>query len=427
MAIRAVTARSILDSRGIPTIETTVTTDKVAATASVPSGTSTGSHEAKELRDEDRRWQGKGVAKAVSHVNAELSHTLRGKDVFDYEALDTAMSALDGTPDKSRLGANAILSVSLACVRAAALSKGKELWKFVGTHAGNKSPVRTPLPLCNVINGGAHADNPLAIQEFMLVPHGFNKFSEAVRAATETFHSLGKLLKGRGAGTGVGAEGGYAPNLDNHRIALDMMMEAIREAGYEPGKQISLALDVAASEFYRDGSYVFEGQPLTAEQMTAFYGELLDSYPLFSIEDPLAEDDWEGWEHLASRLRDRVQLVGDDLTVTNTERVEEATRRDVLTAAILKPNQVGTYTETLAAFRKLTEAGNHAIISHRSGETNDDFIADLAVGWGASQIKAGSVSRGERVAKYNRLLEIDQQLGGNAVFAGPELAKGKRG
>ena len=423
MAIRSVTGRMILDSRGVPTVEATVVTDKAAGTAAVPSGASTGSHEALELRDGDQRWNGKGVSKAVSHVNVEIAGTLKGKDVTDQAALDKAMLALDGTPDKSRLGANAVLAVSLACLKAAAAAKGQPLWKYVAKSVKNADPVQLPVPLCNVINGGAHADNPLAVQEFMLVPHGFDRFGEALRAVSETFQQLKKTLKSRGLSTGVGDEGGFAPNLDSHTAALDLLVAAISEAGYQPGKQISLALDVAASEFLKDGSYIYEGQPLSADQLVALYASWLDNYPIISLEDPLGEDDWEGWEHLRKRLGQRLQLVGDDLTVTNVSRIREALDREVINASIIKLNQIGTYTETLAARDTLLAGGSQTIISHRSGETVDDTIADLAVAWGASQIKTGSVSRGERVTKYNRLLEIEAVLGGSAVYAGPLVTK----
>ncbi len=419
MKINTISARSILDSRGFPTVEATVVTEAGAFVAGVPSGTSTGSHEAVELRDGDRRWGGQGVSKAVSHVNVELAGALKGKDVTDQAGVDQVMRDLDNTPDKSRLGANALLAVSLACLQAGAAAKKQPLWKHLGKSVSRSEPVQLPLPLCNVINGGAHADNSLAIQEFMLVPHGFKTFAEALRAATETFHALRGLLKSRGQATSVGAEGGFAPDFESHTAALSVLVEAIEAAGYKPADQISLALDVAASEFREEsGAYIFEGHPLSAEQLAAQYASLAETYPIVSIEDPLGEDDWDGWEAVTRRLDGKVQLVGDDLTVTNVERIGQAIERGVISAAILKPNQIGTYSETEAAWRRLTQSGLAAILSHRSGETLDTTIVDMAVGWGAPQLKAGSLSRGERVAKYNRLLAIERELGGSAVYVG---------
>lgn len=426
MAIRQITARSILDSRGVPTVEATVVTDKAIGVAAVPSGTSTGKHEATELRDGDRRWEGQGVSKAISHVNVEIAGALKGKDVMNQASIDQAMIALDGTPDKSRLGANAILAVSQAALQAAAAIKGQPLWRYLGKLDRKVDPNLLPIPFCNLINGGQHADNQLVIQEFMVVPHGLPTFSEALRAVTEVYYALGKLLAGRNLATSVGAEGGYAPVLDGHLAALDLLMEAIKQAGFEPGQDISLALDVAASSFYENGSYIFEGQPLTVEQLTALYAELLQQYPILSFEDPLAEDDWDGWGVLFKRLGTQAQVVGDDLTVTNTERINRALSDRAINAALLKPNQVGTHTETKAAWKALTDNGLAATTSHRSGETNDTIIADLTVGWGVTQIKAGAPSRGERVAKYNRLLAIEQQLGGSAVYAGQEFTKQRR-
>lgn len=414
--IRTVTARAILDSRGNPTVETTVTTDKVTGTASVPSGVSTGTHEAKELRDGDRRWGGRGVSKAVSHVNVEIAGLLKGKDVTDQEAIDTSMIELDGTTDKSRLGANAILSVSLACLDASAKVHGVAVWQHLANRLKRSEPAQLPIPLCNVINGGAHADNALNIQEFMLAPHGFDTFSEATRALSETFHALRKLLQTRNLSTGVGDEGGFAPPIESHTAVLDLLVSAITAAGYKPGTQISLALDVAASEFMQDGSYIFENQGLSASQLVALYDSLVAQYPIVSIEDPLGEDDFEGWELLHNRLADKVQIVGDDLTVTNVSRINQAIEKRLVSAVILKPNQIGTVTETVAAHLSLKEQSVHSIPSHRSGETNDPIIADIAVGLEASQMKLGSVSRGERISKYNRLLAIEQYLGGSAVY-----------
>lgn len=421
--IKSIAARMILDSRGNPTVEATVTTETAMGVASVPSGASTGTHEAVELRDGDRRWGGLGVSKAVSHVNVEIAGALKGFEVQDQAALDQAMIQADGTTDKSRLGANAMLAVSLASLQAAAQESGQPTWQYVAKGRGESEPRQLPLPLCNVINGGAHADNTLDIQEFMIVPHGFGTFADALRASSETFHALKKLLKSRGQSTGVGDEGGFAPDLENHTVALDLMIAAITQAGYEPGTQISLALDVAASEFRRDGSYIFENQPLTANQLVALYASLIERYPIVSIEDPLGEDDLDGWALLRDRIGGQVQIVGDDLTVTNAARIQDCLDQGLLSAVILKPNQIGTVTETAAAWDVLRQAGQQGIVSHRSGETSDTAIADLAVGWGTSQIKTGSLSRGERVAKYNRLLQIEQSLGATATFAGNVLGR----
>jgi enolase len=422
MKIGKVTGRPILDSRGVPTVEARVQVGSSVGVAAVPAGISTGSHEALELRDGDARWEGNGVTKAVSHVNVEIASALKGKELKDQAALDHELNALDGTENKSRLGANAVLAVSLAALQAEALEAKQPLWKQLAAYHGTEA-TPLPVPLCNMLEGATHADNNLSIQECMIVPVGFTKFSEAVRAAAEIFYALGKLLKGRGASKNVGAEGGYAPNLPNHQAALDLLIEAIKQAGYKPGDEIALALDMAASELYRDGSYIFEGQGLTAEQMTTLYASLLENYPIVSLEDPLAEDDWDGWRHLAGRIGGKVQIVGDDLTVTNSGRISQALEAEVMSAAILKPNQIGTYSEARQAFELLTKAGAAGIVSHRSGETSDTTIADMVVGWGTGQIKCGSLSRGERVAKYNRLLEIEQELGSGAVYAGPAVQK----
>lgn len=426
MKITKVSGRMILDSRGYPTVEATVVSDKGSGTAAVPSGASTGSHEALELRDGNERWNGKGVAKAVSHINVELASALKGVTTKSQHELDAILRQTDGTVDKSRLGANAVLAVSLAALRARSAGHHQQLFEHISHHAGVKHTT-IPVPLCNVINGGAHADNSLSIQEFMYIPHGFDSYHEALRALSETFQALGKVLQGRGYSKAVGDEGGYAPDIDNHHTALDMMVEAIKKAGYEPGKHLSLALDVAASEFYRDGSYIFEGQPLTAEQLTALFDALVEEFPIVSIEDPLAEDDWDGWKLFYRRLGDKIQVVGDDLTVTNITRVREAIAADTISAVILKPNQIGTYSETHDAWKLLTDHQLQGIISHRSGETNDASIIDMAVGWGLHQVKIGSVSRGERVAKYNRLLEIESAFGSSAVYAGKYLAFGAGG
>lgn len=419
--ITKVTARSILDSRGIPTVEARVEAGAAIGVAAVPAGISAGKHEALELRDGDSRWGGLGVSKAVSHVNVEIASVLKGKAVDDQSMVDSVMSDLDGTPGYSRLGANAVLAVSLAAIKAAAAATGNPLWKYL-TVTDKTAPV-LPVPFCNVIEGGVHADNPLDVQEFMLVPAGFTKFSEALRAAAETFYALEKLLKRRGESVNVGAEGGYTPGRLDHQAVLDMLVAAIKEAGYEPGKQIALALDVAASEFYRDNGYVFEGHPLDPQQLTAQYASWLESYPIVSIEDPLAEDDWQGWQYLASRLSGKVQIVGDDLTVTNLERVNKALEQEILSGVILKPNQAGSYTDAAAVNQVLSAANIARIVSHRGRDTTDTTIADLSVGWATGMIKTGSLSRGERVAKYNRLLEIEQELGSGAVYAGTAARK----
>lgn len=420
--IRSISARSILDSRGNPTVEATVTTDKAVGVASVPSGASTGTHEAVELRDGDRRWGGLGVSKAVSHVNVELAGALKGHDVADQSAIDAAILALDGTPNKARLGANATLAVSIACLQAAAAEQDLPVWEHVARRRHAEAR-HLPVPQCNVINGGAHADNTLNIQEFMIVPHGFDTFAEGLRAASETFHVLKKLLKSRGQSTGVGDEGGFAPSLETHAAALDVLVQAIERAGYQPGTQISLALDIAASEFLQDGSYVFEKQPLSASQIVALYASMIEQYPIVSIEDPLGEDDWDGWELLRDRLGGKVQIVGDDLTVTDTGRIRRCVDKGLISASIIKPNQIGTISEAEAAWDLLRKNGLQGIVSHRSGETVDHVIADLAVGWGTDQIKTGSLSRGERVTKYNRLLAIEQSLGGQAVYATPAFKR----
>ncbi len=434
--ITAVTARAVLDSRGQPTVEARVEAGtgagKTAGVASVPSGRSVGRYEAAELRDDDRRWHGHGVSQAVSHVNVQLAGALIGKDVTDQAGVDRTMRELDGTPNLKRLGANAILAVSLAALRTAAAGAKQPLWQYVaeqrGAGAGSKAgkPNRLPVPLVNVINGGEHAPNNLTIQEFLLVPHGFGSFGDALRAATETYETLGQLLRTRGASTGLGDEGGYAPDLDNHIVALELMVEAITQAGYKPGEEISLGLDVAANSFHQDTGYVLDGHALTAEQLVTEYDQLGERFPLVSLEDPLAENDHAGWQALYQRLGDSLQIVGDDLTVTDPKRITKAAKDQEITGVILKPNQIGTYTDAAAAREAAATAGLTAIASHRSGETTDDWIADLAVGWDCDQIKAGATARGERVAKYNRLLEIERVLGSGTEFAGTDLLKRSR-
>jgi enolase len=416
--IKEVFAREILDSRGNPTVEVEVRLAGGAfASASVPSGASTGEHEAHELRDvEPGRYGGLGVTRAVKHVVETLGPALSGRDALAQAELDRAMIALDGTDTKSRLGANAILGTSLAIARAAATALRLPLWRYLG---GTQARV-LPAPFMNVLNGGAHADNGLEIQEFMIVPVGFASFREALRAGVETFHALKGLLGRRGLSTAVGDEGGFAPRLKRNEDALKLVVEAIEAAGYRPGAEIALALDAAASEFYNAGDrrYTFDKQPLGAPQLVEIYTGLCDRYPIVSIEDGCAEDDWDGWRLLTDELGDRVQLVGDDLFVTNTQRLQRGIEADIANSILIKVNQIGTVTETLEAVALARLNDYSAMISHRSGETEDTFIADLAVALGTGQIKAGSASRSERTAKYNRLLRIEDELGEAAIFAG---------
>ncbi|MDR5693876.1 MAG: phosphopyruvate hydratase [Armatimonadota bacterium] len=416
--IISIRAREILDSRGNPTVEVDVYLEGGAlGRAGVPSGASTGVHEALELRDGDpSRFLGKGVTKAVAHVNEVIAPALVGMDALDQAAIDRRLCELDGTPDKSRLGANAILGVSLAVAKASAASLGLPLFRYLGGVAGRELPV----PLMNVINGGLHADNTLDIQEFMIVPLGAPSFSEALRMGAEAFHHLKKLLRERGLSTTVGDEGGFAPNLPTNAAALDLLLQAIERAGYEPGRDIALALDVAATSLYHEGKYRFSGERVERdrEAMIAYYADLLERYPIVSIEDGLHEDDWEGWRVLTQRLGRHVQLVGDDLFVTNVDRLREGITRGVANAILIKPNQIGTVSETLAAVELAKRAGYGVIISHRSGETEDPAIADLAVAINARQIKTGAPSRGERVAKYNQLLRIEELLGPGGTYAG---------
>jgi len=412
-----VRAREVLDSRGNPTVEAEVELESgVRGWARVPSGASTGTHEALELRDGGPRYGGKGVLRAVAHVNDRIAPEIVGMDALDQPGIDRAMIELDGTPNKAALGANAILAVSMATARAAALALGLPLWRYLGGIDGTVLPV----PLMNVINGGVHADNDLDVQEFMLVPLGFSRFSEALRAGVETFHALKKVLKERGYATNVGDEGGFAPALKSDEEALELLLLAIEKAGYRPGKEIALALDPAASEFYRDGRYRFGGRTLSSEELVEVWASWVERYPIVSLEDGLAEDDWSGWRLLAERLGGRIQLVGDDLFVTNPERLARGIRERVANAILIKLNQIGTVSETLETIRLAHRAGWRTVISHRSGETDDPFIADLAVAVNAGQIKTGSASRGERIAKYNQLLRIEEALGEGAVFLGSD-------
>lgn len=416
--IEAIGAREILDSRGNPTIEVEVLlTDDAFGRAAVPSGASTGAFEAHESRDGDKkRYQGKGVLNAVNAVLDEIDEKLSGLDSRDQRAVDAALIELDGTPNKERLGANAILGVSLATARAAADSEELQLYEYLGQNEG----VTLPVPLMNIINGGAHADTGVDIQEFMIVPLGAETFTEALRWGVEVYHNLKAELHGKGLSTGLGDEGGFAPELPTNAAALDLIAEAVAKAGYVLGKDIALALDVAATEFYSEetGKYTFEGQERTTDEMIAYYEGLVAKYPLVSIEDPLAEDDWAGWTKITAALGDKVQLIGDDLYVTNPVRLQKGIDEKAGNAILVKVNQIGTLTETRDAIALAQSHGMNAIISHRSGETEDTFIADLAVATNAGQIKTGAPARSERVAKYNQLLRIEEELMDRAVYAG---------
>ncbi len=422
--IEAVRAREILDSRGNPTVEADVLLSSgILGRAAVPSGASTGSKEAIELRDNDPKvFQGKGVRKAVANVMEVIGPALRGADPFSQSQIDRKMIDLDGTENKSKLGANAILGVSMAVARAAAAERKLSLYVYLG----GRTAAMLPVPLMNVINGGVHADNSLDIQEFMIVPHGFDTFSEALRAGTETFHVLKKVLKERKYSTAVGDEGGFAPNIKATGDAVRLLVESIEKAGYEPGEQISIALDAAATEFYRDGKYVAikgEGTPKSAEEMIGIYENLTKVAPLISIEDGLAENDWAGWKKLTEKMGKKVQLVGDDLFVTNPKLLKKGIETETANAILIKLNQIGTLSETLETIEMAQEAEFATVISHRSGETEDPFIADLAVATEAGQIKTGSLCRTDRVAKYNQLLRIEEALGDKADFAGNAILR----
>ncbi len=426
--IAAIRAREILDSRGNPTVEVDVVLESGArGWAAVPSGASTGTREALELRDGDRkRYLGKGVRNAVANVHKVLAPSLLGRDAADQAALDRAMIALDGTPNKSKLGANAILGVSLAVAKAAAEEAKQPLYRYLGGANAHELPV----PLMNVINGGAHADNNLDLQEFMIVPAGAPTFAEALRMAAEVFHTLKALLKKKGLSTAVGDEGGFAPNLGSNEEALSLIVEAIQMAGYRPGGDLALALDAAASEFYENGRYVMKGEAQahrSSEDMIKYYEDLIRRYPILSIEDGLSEQDWKGWKMLTDRLGDRVQLVGDDIFVTNPEIFAKGIKEGIGNSILIKLNQIGTLTETLETIEMAKRAGYTAVVSHRSGETEDVTIADLAVGLSAGQIKTGSLSRTDRTAKYNRLLRIEEELGPAARYAGRAVAERKAG
>lgn len=410
-----VRGREILDSRGNPTVEVVLTTDEgYQFLGQVPSGASTGAFEAVERRDGDKgRYLGKGVSQAAAAVAEELSEKIEGMDVTDQRAIDLAMIDADGTDNKGKIGANAILGVSIAVAKAAAAEAELPLYRYVG---GPNAHV-LPVPMMNILNGGSHADSNVDIQEFMIAPIGAPTFVEAVRMGAEVYHNLKKVLHDRGLATGLGDEGGFAPNLESNRAALDLIIEAIEKAGYTPGKDVALALDVAASEFFEDGSYLFEGEKKSAEDMIAYYGELVESYPLVSIEDPLDEEDWDGWVAITEKLGEKVQLVGDDLFVTNPVRLGRGIENGAANALLVKVNQIGTLTETFDAVDLATRNGFSSMMSHRSGETEDTTIADLAVALGTGQIKTGAPARGERVNKYNQLIRIEDELGDSAVYA----------
>jgi enolase len=423
-AIREIKGRQIIDSRGNPTIEAEVTLESGAkGRAAVPSGASTGEKEAIELRDGDKkRWLGKGVSKAVSNISKVIAPELLGKEAFDQAGIDRAMIALDGTKTKSKLGANAILGVSLAVAKASASETGQPLYRYLG---GANARV-LPVPLMNIINGGAHADNRLDLQEFMIMPVGASRFSEGLRMATEVFHSLKALLKKKGLNTAVGDEGGFAPDLQSNEEALGLISQSIEDAGYKVGQDIALALDCAASEFYEKGRYVLEAEKnpeRSSDEMISYYGKLLDRYPILSIEDGLSELDWKGWKMLTEKLGKRVQLVGDDIFVTNVEIFSKGIKEGIGNSILIKLNQIGTLTETLDAIELAKRSGYTAIISHRSGETEDTTIADVAVATNSGLIKTGSLSRTDRVAKYNQLLRIEEELGAVALYRGREAVQ----
>jgi enolase len=414
-SIEKVHGRQILDSRGNPTVEVDVLLKSGAAgRAAVPSGASTGEFEAVELRDGGDAWAGKGVSTAVGNVNGELADAVTGLDPADQDKLDRTMIELDGTPNKGRLGANAILGVSLAAAKAAAAQAGSPLWEYLG---GSEARV-LPVPMMNVLNGGAHADNKVDFQEFMIMPVGAPSFSEGLRIGVEVFHALKRTLHDRGLSTAVGDEGGFAPDLDSNEAALEMLIAGIEAAGHRPGDDVAIALDPATSEIFENGSYVLEheGRTLSSEQMADLWSDLASRYPIVSIEDGMDEEDWDGWKRLTERIGDKIQLVGDDLFVTNTERLQRGIELGVANSILVKVNQIGTLTETLAAMRMAEEAGYRAVMSHRSGETEDTTIADLAVATGCGQIKTGAPSRSDRVAKYNQLLRIEEALGADATY-----------
>ncbi len=420
--IEHVHARQILDSRGNPTVEVELSLQSGAwGRTAVPSGASTGEFEATELRDGGTDWMGKGVSRAVDNVNGEIATAVRGQDASNQAGLDRMLIQLDGTPNKARLGANAILAVSLAAAHAAAAEQRQPLWRYLGGESAHILPV----PMMNVLNGGAHADNDVDFQEFMIVPAGARTFSEGLRMGTEVFHSLKKTLHERGLSTAVGDEGGFAPDLHSNEEALEMLVAGIKAAGYVPGDQVAIALDPATSELYKDGAYVLEHEDrtLTADELAGYWAELAARYPIISLEDGMAEEDWSGWTTLTDRLGNRLQLVGDDLFVTNTQRLKRGIDTGVANSILIKVNQIGTLTETLAAIQMAREAGYTCVMSHRSGETEDVTIADLAVASGCGQIKTGAPSRTDRAAKYNQLLRIEEALGPEAAYPGRSAFK----
>ena len=415
--IAKIHARQIMDSRGNPTVECDVTlTGGAMGRAAVPSGASTGSFEALELRDGGTAFMGKGVSKAVANVNDIIAPQIMGMDASAQTALDEKMLGIDGTPNKDKLGANAILAVSMAAARAVANQKGMPLYKYIADIYGNANPHVLPRPMMNIINGGAHADNGLDAQEFMIIPNGAKTESTAIQMGAETFHHLKKILKSGGHSTNVGDEGGFAPNFNSCAEALDAIIAAIRDAGYKPGEEISIGLDVASSEFYKDGVYNFEGKQMSSDDMIKFYEDLIAKYPIISIEDALAEEDWDGWKKLTDKIGGKCQLVGDDLFVTNPIRLQRGIENGVANAILIKVNQIGSLTETLRAIKMAQDANYGVVVSHRSGETEDTTIADLAVATNAGQIKTGSMSRTDRMAKYNQLLRIEEELGNNATY-----------
>jgi len=421
-AIEHVHARQILDSRGNPTVEVDVRLASGAfGRAAVPSGASTGTREALELRDKGKAFGGKAVTRAVANVNGEIANSVRGRDAGDQRGLDQAMIALDGTKGKSRLGANAILGVSMASARAAAADAGEPLWRYLGGADANLLPV----PCMNVLNGGVHADNPVDFQEFMIAPLGARSFAQAVQIGSEVYHELQRTLKSRGLGTAVGDEGGFAPALDSNEAPLELLSSAIQTAGYRPGDDVAICLDPAASEFFKDGNYVLagEGRTLSSDQMVDYWATVPDRFPVLFLEDGMAEGDWDGWHKLTERIGDRVQLVGDDVFVTNPEILREGIERGVGNSILIKLNQIGTVTETLDTITIAHDAGYRAVVSHRSGETEDTFIADFVVATGVGQIKTGAPARSERVAKYNQLMRIEEELGSSARYAGGETVR----
>jgi enolase len=426
MKIQRVHAREVLDSRGLPTVEVEVTLKNgVVGRATVPSGASTGVHEAVELRDGGKRYLGKGVARAVSHVNEKIAPRLRGKEARDQAAIDQIMIDMDGSPNKGKLGANAVLGVSLAVAQAQARAQKLSLYRYLGGTTAKTLPV----PMLNVLNGGAHADNNVDVQEFMIVPYGLRSFADALRSAAEIFQTLKKVLHDRGLSTSVGDEGGFAPRVKSITEAIELLLEAITQAGYQAGRQVGLALDVASSEFYDDGGYVFkksDGQKRSRDDMVKLYEDWVRQYPIVSIEDGFAEDDWEGWRMMTQALGKKIQLVGDDLFVTNKIRLKQGIDSGVANSILVKVNQIGSLSETLDTMKLAKEAGYTTVMSHRSGETEDVTIADLAVATNAGQIKTGAPCRGERTAKYNQLLRIEEELGKRAVYPGKSVFRVKR-